>query len=74
MEKIILVDSTSNFENIKNFFKKENNLSIISCDYKSHKKLENGNIPHQISDDYITDLQCKTIQDYVYKFTYWYFE
>ena len=74
MEKIILVDSTSNFENIKNFFKKENNLSIISFDYKSHKKLENGNIPHQISDDYITDLQCKTIQDYVYKFTYWYFE
>ena len=74
MEKIILVDSTSNFENIKNFFKKENNLSIISFDYKSHKKLENGNIPHQTSDDYITDLQCKTIQDYVYKFTYWYFE
>jgi len=74
MEKIILVDSTSNFENIKNFFKKGNNLSIISFDYKSHKKLENGNIPHQISDDYITDLQCKTIQDYVYKFTYWYFD
>ena len=74
MEKIILVDSTSNFENIKNSFKKENNLSIISFDYKSHKKLENENIPHQISDDYITDLQCKTIQDYVYKFTYWYFE
>ena len=74
MEKIILVDSTSNFENIKNFFKKGNNLSIISFDYKSHKKLENENIPHQISDDYITDLQCKTIQDYVYKFTYWYFE
>ena len=74
MEKIILVDSTSNFENIKNFFKKENNLSIISFDYKSHKKLENQNIPHQISDDYITDSQCKTIQDYVYKFTYWYFE
>ncbi len=74
MEKIILIDSTSNFENTKNFFKKENNLSIISFDYKSHKKLENENIPHQISDDYITDLQCKTIQDYVYKFTYWYFE
>ena len=74
MEKIILVDSTSNFENIKNFFKKENDLSIISFDYKSHKKLENENIPHQISDDYITDSQCKTIQDYVYKFTYWYFD
>ena len=74
MEKIILVDSTSNFENIKNSFKKENNLSIISFDYKSHKKLENENIPHQISDDYITYSQCKTIQDYVYKLTYWYFE
>ena len=74
MEKIILVDSTSNFENIKNSFKKENNLSIISFDNKSHKKLENENIPHQISDDYITDSQCKTIQDYVYKFTYWYYE
>ena len=36
--KIILVDSTSNFDNIKNFFKKENDLSIISFDYKSHKK------------------------------------
>ena len=72
--KIILVDSTSNFENIKNFFKQENNLLIISFDYKSHKKLESENIPHQLSDDYITDSQCKIIQDYVYKFTYWYFE
>jgi len=68
------VDSTSNFENIKNFFKQENNLLIISFDYKSHKKLESENIPHQLSDDYITDSQCKIIQDYVYKFTYWYFE
>ena len=72
--KIILVDSISNFEDIKNFFKQENNLLIISFDYKSHKKLENENIPHQLSDDYITDSQCKIIQDYVYKFTYWYFE
>ena len=72
--KIILVDSTSNFAKVKNFSKKENNTSIISFDYKSHKKLENENISHHLSDDYITDSQYKTIQDYVYKFTYWYFD
>jgi hypothetical protein len=68
------VDSTSNFDKIKNIFDKENDISIISFDYKSHKKLENENIPHQLSDEYITDSQCKLLQEYVYKFSYWYLE
>ncbi len=72
--KILLVDLTSNFDKIKNIFDKESDISIVSFDYESHKKLENENIPHQLSDDYITDSQCKLVQDYVYKFTYWYFE
>ena len=72
--RILLVDSTSNFDKIKNIFDKENDKSIISFDYKSHKKLENKNIPHQLSDEYITDSQCKLLQEYVYKFSYWYLE
>jgi len=72
--RILLVDSTSNFDKIKNIFDKENDISIISFDYKSHKKLENENIPHQLSDEYITDSQCKLLQEYVYKFSYWYLE
>ena len=72
--RILLVDSTSNFDKIKNIFDKENDISIISFDYKSHKKLENKNIPHQLSDEYITDSQCKLLQEYVYKFSYWYLE
>ena len=72
--RILFVDSTSNFDKIKNIFDKENDISIISFDYKSHKKLENKNIPHQLSDEYITDSQCKLLQEYVYKFSYWYLE
>ena len=72
--RILLMDSTSNFDKIKNIFDKENDISIISFDYKSHKKLENKNIPHQLSDDYITDSQCKLVQECAYKFSYWYLE
>ena len=70
-ENILLVDSTFDLENIHDIIK-EKNISIITFDYKSHKILEKKNIDHKLSDDYITDLDCKNIQEYVYKFSYWY--
>ena len=40
--KILFLDSTSNFEKTKNFF--DDDTSIITFDYKSHKKLEEKHI------------------------------
>ena len=48
------------------------NISIISFDYKSHKKLNDEKLKHEISDKFINDIECSHIQDYVYRFTYWF--
>ncbi len=69
---IILVDSSTNIDNLKNSLSKEKNRLIITFDYTSHKKLENEKIIHKISDDYVSDQNYKDIQKYVYKFSYWY--
>ena len=71
-ENILLIDSTFDFDNIHKIID-EQSISIITFDYKSHKILEKQNIDHQLSDDYISDLDCKNIQEYVYKFSYWYY-
>ena len=70
-ENILLIDSTFDFDNIHKIID-EQGISIITFDYKSHKILEKQNINHKLSDDYISDLDCKNIQEYVYKFSYWY--
>ena len=69
---IILVDSSTNIDNLKNSLSKEKNRLIITFDYTSHKKLENEKIIHKLSDDYVSDQNYKDIQKYVYKFSYWY--
>ena len=68
---IILVDSSTNIDNLKNSISKEKNGLIITFDYTSHKKLENEKIIHKLSDEYVSDQNYKDIQKYVYKFYYW---
>ena len=73
-KEIIFVDINSNFNQIKKKINKNKNILIISFDYKSHKKLNDKKIKHEISDKFINDVECNNIQDYVYKFTYWFHE
>ena len=63
--KIILVDIYTDLNYIKNKIHSEN-IKIITFDYQSHKKLKNEKIDHELSDNYITDLECKSLQNYVY--------
>ena len=70
--KILFLDSTSNFEKTKNFF--DDDTSIITFDYKSHKKLEEKQIPHILSDEFLTDSNSKSLQDYAHKFSNWHSE
>ena len=72
-KEIIFVDINSNFNQIKKI-NQNKNILIISFDYKSHKKLNDEKIRHEISDKFINDVECNKIQDYVYKFTYWFHE
>ncbi len=73
-KNIILVDIDSNILDIKNILNNETNSEIICFDFKSHKLLEINNIPHTLSDDFLSTENSKLIQKYVYKFTYWYLE
>tara|TARA_B110000467_G_scaffold72457_1_gene65763 strand:+ start:531 stop:2426 length:1896 start_codon:yes stop_codon:yes gene_type:complete len=73
-KEIIFVDINSNFNQIKKKINQNKNILIISFDYKSHKKLNDEKIKHEISDEFINDVECNNIQDHVYKFTYWFHE
>ena len=70
-QSILLIDSAFDFNNLKKIVNKKN-ITIITFDYKSHTILENQNISHKLSEDYLKDDQYEQIQEYVYKFSYWY--
>jgi hypothetical protein len=70
--KILLVDSTSNFEQLKFFFDKD--TSVITFDYESHIKLEKKQISHILSDDFITNSDSSELQNYAHKFSNWFSE
>ena len=70
-QSILLIDSSFDFNNLKKIINKKN-IRVITFDYKSHTILENQNISHKLSEDYLTDDQYEQIQEYVYKFSYWY--
>ena len=73
-KKIIFADANSNFQEIKKIINKNKDYEIISFDYKTHKKMNDEKLDHIISDIFINDTECKELQDYVYKFTYWFHE
>jgi hypothetical protein len=70
IKKIILFDSTCDFES----FSKEFDTSdlVITFDYLSHKLLTSENIPHQISDDFLSETDLSFIQKKSYYFSEWY--
>tara|TARA_Y100000590_G_scaffold97720_1_gene111221 strand:+ start:11888 stop:13783 length:1896 start_codon:yes stop_codon:yes gene_type:complete len=73
-KKIIFADVNSNFQEIKKIINKNKDSKIISFDYKTHKKMNDEKLDHIFSDIFINDTECKELQEYVYKFTYWFHE
>lgn len=69
---IILFDSSSNIDDIKKFNDKDK--IIITFDYESHNLLSKNGIPHEISDNYIDDVNRQTIQKNSYKLSKWFLE
>ena len=72
-EILILVDSSSNLDEIQKTFTKSN-TKIISFDYKSHKLLSSKNIKHIISDNFLIKDDIEKIRNSSYVFSKWYNE
>ena len=71
VKKLIFIDSTFDLSNnLDTINKKEN--KIITFDYNIHKKLNEKNIEHSISEMYIDDLKLKKIQLESIKLSNWY--
>ncbi len=70
-DTIILFDSNSSIDDIKEFFEKPTSL-IISFDFTSHKLLTKHKIPHRISDDWIEEKEYQNIQKHAYKLSHWF--
>ena len=66
---IILFDSSSNLKQLKNFPK---NVLVITFDYESHKLLSQKNIPHKISDDFISKSDLLNIHWNSMELSKWY--
>ena len=72
--KIVLFDSRSSFENLKDTISKEPNIHIITFDYESHKRLQKEKIPHKLSDDFIDNNECDEVQKKIFELTDWFSE
>ena len=68
IHNIVLFDSTSNIEILKNL---EKDTLIITFDYKSHKLLSKNKIEHDISDKYLSEQDFKKIYKYSWTFSKW---
>ena len=67
--KLILIDSTISYNDIKNF---EKDSDFITFDYESHVMLKKNNIEHKISDSFIKKHEFDIIQEKLYRFSNWY--
>jgi hypothetical protein len=70
---VLLVDSSLVISEIKKVFD-DNSAIVISFDYESHKKLEQKQIPHMRSEEFISEDDINEIQRNAYRLIYWYDE
>jgi len=66
----LFLDSSLKLEEYKEFLKQKN-IKIITFDYKSHHQLYKKNIPHFISDVFLTLEDMNEIQSKSYDFARW---
>ena len=70
-ELIILLDSSLNLNEIKNFVKNEVPAHIITLDYYSHELLLYNKIPHQTSDHYLENNELEMLQKRSQELSQW---
>jgi hypothetical protein len=70
--KIIFVDSTTAFDELKQKIKEFELVKIIAFDYKSRKKLLKNNIDHITSDEFLNDDDLELIQKNTYDLSNWF--
>ena len=70
--KIIFVDSTTVFDELKQKIQEFELVKIIAFDYKSRKKLLKNNIDHITSDEFLNDDDLELIQKNTYDLSNWF--
>lgn len=68
---ILLFDSSMKFEDVYTIIK-EKKPKIVTFDYESHNLFEQKNIPHEVSDIYLSKNDLEFIQDKSYLFAQWF--
>jgi len=69
--KIIFVDSSTSFNDLKQIQNKSSYI-VIAFDYESRKKLFENNIKHITSDEFLDESDLKQIQNEVYNLSKWF--
>ena len=69
--KIIFVDSSTSFDDLKQIQNKSS-YTVIVFDYESRKKLIKNNIKHITSDQFLDENDLKQIQNEVYNLSKWF--
>ena len=70
-KSIILFDSVSDYDDLDEIASK-NKSKIISFNYDTHKILKNKKIHHEISDNYLSKKDLRTIQKTAYSVSEWF--
>ena len=70
---LVLFDSPSDFDDLDKMISK-NTSKIISFDYNTHKILKDKKISHEISDNYLSNKDLRTIQKTAYSISEWFNE
>ena len=70
-DKILLLSNIQDFSDISNIIH-TNHQKIISFDYETHMILENNNIPHSLSENFLNELDLTNIDNDSIKFSKWY--
>ena len=70
--KIIFVDSTTSFDELKQKIQEFEFVKIIAFDYKSREKLLKNDIKHITSDEFLSEDDLKLIQKNTYDLSNWF--
>lgn len=68
VEDLVVLDSVTDINSVKS----KKSAKIISLDYVTHSVLAEQNIPHKISDEYISEDERKEMFDYIVSCNQWY--
>ena len=69
---ILFVDSSVDFDDIIKIKNDIPNIQIFTFDYISHKLLNKNNVPHKISETFLSEFFLDLIQEKSYQFAEWY--